>query len=149
FAQLEHEARRVATLVGDRAAPGSRVALIYPPGLDFLTAYFGCLFAGVIAVPVYPPAVPRLEGLPRLQHILKNSGSEAILSTSQLPGLAAIRDRLPGLNFMLTDSPSAGDASEWRDPCMKPADIAFLQYTSGSTTDPKGAVMKHANLLAN
>src|SRR6478752_3919119 len=149
FAQLEREACRVASLVAGCVAPASRVALIYPSGLDFLAAYLRCLFAGVIAVPVYPPAYPRLEGLPRLQHILQNSGSEAVLSCSHLHGLTALRERLGDPLCILTDDASSGDASAWRDPGMKSQDIAFLQFTSGSTTEPKGAVMKHAALLAN
>jgi acyl-CoA synthetase (AMP-forming)/AMP-acid ligase II len=149
FAQLEREARRVAVLIAERIGPGSRLALLYPQGIEFLTAFFGCLFAGVIAVPVYPPAPPRLDGLARLEHILRSSGSEAILSSLQLPSLAALRRHYAHLTWILTDGGANPDPEAWRDPAVQASDIALLQYTSGSTADPKGVVLRHGNLLEN
>jgi acyl-CoA synthetase (AMP-forming)/AMP-acid ligase II len=72
YAQLDARARAIAGALGQRCAPGDRVALLYPPGLDFLDAFFGCLYAGVIAVPAYPP---RNQGhLPRLRAVVTDSG---------------------------------------------------------------------------
>jgi acyl-CoA synthetase (AMP-forming)/AMP-acid ligase II len=149
YARLDSEARRIADLLASRLAPGSRALLLYEPGLDFITAFFGCLYAGVTAVPVFPPAPPRLDlGLAKLKLVLRDSGAEAVLAAGALRALAASLPG-PGERLLATDQPGQGDPAAWRDPGLRPGTVAFLQYTSGSTADPKGVVLTHENLLAN
>ena len=153
YEQLETESRRIADLISTQVAPGARVLLMFPPGLEFLCTFFGCLFAGVIAVPVYPPAPPRYEGFTRLQHVLADSSADALLTTQALMRLAdvmpGVRERLGNVPWIVTDRDRRGDAANWRDPGVKPDSIAFLQYTSGSTSDPRGVVLRHEHLMAN
>ena len=152
YAGLDREARRVASLISGQVALGARVILVYQPGLDFLIAFLGCLYAGVIAIPVYPPRQPRFDGLNRLKRILDDSGADALLTTYAIRALAdtvpAVKDTLAGVRWIQTDG-GRGDASDWRDPDANSDGIAFIQYTSGSTTDPKGVVLRHENLIAN
>ncbi len=154
YAQLDHEARRIADLLADRLAPGARAILVYDPGIEFVAAFFGCLYAGVAAVPVTPPSPPGLElGLASLQRIRADSGAEALLTTRSLHGLAATLPQLTELlgevAWIATDRPTLGDAKAWRDPGIGSSTVALLQYTSGSTSDPKGVVVRNANLMAN
>ncbi len=154
FAELERKVRGVAAALQERAAAGDRALLLYPPGLDFIVAFLGCLYAGTIAVPAYPPRPGR--GASRLRAIARDtearwlltggSAAAAIQAARQeagdLPELAAaqilITDQLPA---------SLADACQERTPAAE--DIAFLQYTSGSTADPKGVIVTHGNLAHN
>ncbi len=147
FADLHRQARRVATHLHG-LSPGSRVLLVHPPGLEFLAAFFGCLQAGVIAVPVCPPrANQAFEGLER---IALDSDACAALTTT------AMRDRLAGpiaesavLARMawLTADASAGAADD--SPRHSLDAVAYLQYTSGSTGTPKGVMVTHGNVVHN
>ena len=144
FAALERAARSVAAALEGRA--GERALLLYPPGLDFVIAFYGCLYARVIAVPAYPPDPNRLERtLPRLQAIARDAEATVALSIAGIP-----RALLPDLEWIATDAlperaPSV-PASLLR---ARPADLAFLQYTSGSTRTPRGVRITHANLADN
>lgn len=146
YTELDAQARRVASLLAERMAPGSRAVLAYGPGLEFAAAFFGCLYAGVVAVPVVPPLPSRREaGLLHIQRILADCRGEAVLTTAKLLPPSALD---PGrVRWMATDGP--GDARAWQDPGVDASTVAFLQYSSGSTSDPKGVVVTHANLLAN
>jgi acyl-CoA synthetase (AMP-forming)/AMP-acid ligase II/alkanesulfonate monooxygenase SsuD/methylene tetrahydromethanopterin reductase-like flavin-dependent oxidoreductase (luciferase family) len=150
-AGLETEARRIASLLAGRIAPGARALLVFEPGLDFLAAFFGALFAGVIAVPVFPPLPPRFAGFDHLERVQRDAGAEAILTSSALSELADSvpggRERLRNVRWIVTDRD--GDAEAWRDPGVTSSTIAFLQYTSGSTSEPRGVVLRHEHLLAN
>jgi acyl-CoA synthetase (AMP-forming)/AMP-acid ligase II/acyl carrier protein/GNAT superfamily N-acetyltransferase len=143
--ELDRRARAVAALLQERARPGDRALLVHPPGLDFLAAFFGCLYAGVIAVPGYPPANRR--HVPRLLAMLDDSGARVVLTTASLRAeVAAWRD---GLDVVATDDLAPGLEGAWRETRPAPDDVALLQYTSGSTGTPRGVQVLHRNLLAN
>lgn len=145
--ELDRRARAVAALLQERARPGDRALLLHPPGLDFLAAFFGCLYAGVIAVSGYPPANRR--HVPRLLSMLDDSGARVALTTATLRAdLAAWLGR-EGLDLVATDDLAPGLEGAWRETRPGPDDVALLQYTSGSTATPRGVQVLHRNLLAN
>lgn len=144
YHELDKRARSIAAALQGMKLQGERALLLYPPGLEYITAFFACLYAGVIAVPAYPPSNKR--HLPRLQSILQDSRAAVILSCSgPAETLFGDRHKLPTLYTDTLDD--ASDA--WRAHRPGGGDIAFLQYTSGSTGTPKGVMVSHANLLAN
>lgn len=152
YAELLEQSRRVATsLVTRGLLPRQAVALMLPTGRDYLTSFFGVMLAGGIPVPIYPPArLAQLEDhLRRHARILANAEAAFIITVPQAKGVAALlRAEAPSLTEVLTpaelDSEPIGLLYR-----AAPEDIAFLQYTSGSTGEPKGVVLTHANLLAN
>lgn len=152
YAELLDEARRIATgLVARGLLPKQTVALMLPTGRSYLTCFFGVMLAGGIPVPIYPPArLAQIEDhLRRHARILANAEAVFIITVPQAKGVAALlRAEAPSLIGIVTpeelDLPPM--ALLYR---AAPDDIAFLQYTSGSTGDPKGVVLTHANLLAN
>src|SRR6185369_9516487 len=144
YAELDARARAIAgRLLESGAAPGDRALLLYPPGLDFIDAFFGCLYAGVIAVPCYPPRPGREQ--PRLKAILADAGARFALCTATIAGrletLAVDDPAIGGLARIATDGPSPPGEPAPDNP------IAFLQYTSGSTSTPKGVMVTQANLV--
>lgn len=151
---LDHSARTIGALLQHLGAAGQPVLLLYPPGLEFLSAFFGCLYAGCIAVPAYPPSPGRADrSIPRLRSIVNSCRPAAVLTTAGSLGVAAelaagdpaFRD----LPWHATDD-LAGDLAElWREPAVDGEALAFLQYTSGSTAAPKGVMLSHKNLLHN
>ena len=156
FADLAQAARRLAAKLQQCTQPGDRVLLVYSPGLDYVVAFFACADAGVVAVPALSPSSART--LPRLQGIIADCQPRMALTSAKiLSGLRELRGvtsgdhGLQGLTWLATDEPCDADASvdTWRDPVTCGQDIAFLQYTSGSTGSPKGVMISHANLLAN
>jgi acyl-CoA synthetase (AMP-forming)/AMP-acid ligase II len=152
YADLDREARRVAVAVGERVAPGGRAVLVYPPGPAFVVAFFGCLYAGVAAVPVFPPVPPRFEaGAEHLRRVIADVGAEAVLCTSDLLGL---RDYLgdggsTGTGWLATDVLGDISPDDWHDLSLDGDSVAFIQYTSGSTSAPKGVILRHHHLIAN
>ncbi len=150
YAQLDERARAIAVAIRERSKPGDRALLLVPPGLDYIAAYFGCLYAGVIAVPAYPPNPRRPDA--RIPVIVDDcEPSVAITTTALLARLESWRgdsQRLRSLDWITVDDVGA-DANAWRDPGVEPDDIAMLQYTSGSTASPKGVVLTHRNLMHN
>ncbi len=148
WARLELRARAIAVRLREVAEPGDRALLLYPPGTEYIAAFFGCLYAGVVAVPVYPPRLGRPMG--RLLAILGNAGASTALTTASL--LASLEGAVPGtdrVRWLATDALEDAAAASWREPGVGPDDLAFLQYTSGSTAEPKGVMLTHANLLSN
>ncbi|MBW3655631.1 MAG: fatty acyl-AMP ligase, partial [Gemmatimonadetes bacterium] len=150
YGRLHREACRVAALLAEGGLQGKRVLLLFPPGLAFVAAWFGCLYAGVVAVPVYPPRSNR--NLDRLQAILADADAAAVLATDEvIAGLAqhaAATPRLAALRWIAVGEPGA-DSAAWDGPEPAPEDVAFLQYTSGSTSTPKGVRVTHVNLVSN
>ncbi len=127
---------------------------MYPPGLEFVAAFFGSLYSGVIAVPV-PPPDPSRPGrtLSRVRGVCKDARPAAALTTSSI--LSAVQESLQqtpdlqGLHWIATDDVSTELADQWQQPEISGDSLAFLQYTSGSTAAPKGVMVTHANLLRN
>ncbi|HEV7785623.1 MAG TPA: fatty acyl-AMP ligase, partial [Thermoanaerobaculia bacterium] len=151
YAELDFRARAVAAALREAVPPGERALLLYPPGLDFIVAFFGCLYAGVVAVPAYPPR-PNDRSQARLRAIARDAEPRVALSTSAtlsgLAGLAAMAPELAAVRWMATDALASG-VSDRQLSEPSPESIAFLQYTSGSTAEPKGVEVTHANLLHN
>ena len=151
FAELDRRARVIAGWLQSQGLQGERALLLYPPGLDFITGYFGCLYAGVMAVTAYPPRMNRSLG--RIQAIAADAGARVALTTQSVyervaPWLAETPD-LMRVEWVPTDRlPGAAEAF-WTEPAVTPETLAFLQYTSGSTGTPKGVMLSHANLLHN
>lgn len=152
YGELDIEARRIAAQLRELLAPGSRALLVYEPGLGFIAALFGCLYAGIVAVPVYPPMPGRMEaGLANLRLIASDCAAKAVLTQAHLRSYledATAAAPVPGITWIVTDQ-GGGDASAWRQPRIRPDAMALLQYTSGSTTDPRGVVLRHDAVLAN
>lgn len=153
YRELDRRARQVAAALQEIGAEGDRAILVYPPGLPFVAAFFGCLYARRIAVPISPPNLSRLSReLPRFRAILGSAAPAAILTSSSLAALTdALRAADPsiaGLPVLATDL-LPGDDPDWRDHGVGPESVAFLQYTSGSTALPKGVMVSHGNLLHN
>jgi acyl-CoA synthetase (AMP-forming)/AMP-acid ligase II/acyl carrier protein len=147
FASLDAQARAIAARLQAEGAAGQRALLLFPPGLEFIAAFFGCLYAGVVAVPAYPPRPRRAD--PRLQEIAADAQPAIVL------GLQSVRDGLDPddglgrLRWLTTDTLPSRAEDGWREPDLAAESLAFLQYTSGSTSTPKGVMVTHANLLEN
>ncbi len=152
FAELDRRARALAAWLAAAGAAGERALLLYPPGLEFVTAFLGCLYAGVVAVPAYPPRANRPDA--RVQAIATDARPRFALSTRALhdraAGLAIHNPALAGVRFVATEGIDPALAELWRPgPGLEPHDLAFLQYTSGSTATPKGVAVRHGNLVHN
>ncbi len=151
YQQLEQRAKAIAAQLQSNLSQGERVLLLYPSGLEFITAFFGCLYAGVNPVPVYPPR--RNQKLSRLQAIVKDAQAKLALTTNSL--LSSIEAKfssspeLEKVPLLGTDNITQEKALNWYKPDLSKEDIAFLQYTSGSTGTPKGVMVTHQNLLHN
>jgi acyl-CoA synthetase (AMP-forming)/AMP-acid ligase II/acyl carrier protein len=151
YAQLDGQARAIASLLKELQCQGQRVVLLYPAGLDYVAAFFGCLYAGAIAVPAYPPRPNR--SLQRIQSIIQDS--EATVALTQEAVLSKLEQRfaecpeLRSLYWLSTDDLNSQLADSWQRPDIGADSLALLQYTSGSTAAPKGVMISHDNLLHN
>lgn len=145
YAQLEARILRLASYLQGRGLEGQRALIVGNTSIEYLVHFFGCLYAGVIAVPAVPVVRSRRTGtLERLQSMAVDSGARIVL--------AAEEDRrdpvLDGLEWLNECDAQAADSTAWRAPEIGPDSPAFLQYTSGSTTRPRGVVLSNTNLLA-
>ncbi|MEW5926854.1 MAG: non-ribosomal peptide synthase/polyketide synthase [Gemmatimonadota bacterium] len=151
YGELDLRARAVAARLQALGARGERALLLYPPGLEYVAALFGCFYAGVVAVPAYPPR--RNKPDPRLRGIVADCAPTLALTTRELLGeaerLCAHTPELGGLRWLATEDVAADEAEGWTDPRAAGDTLAFLQYTSGSTAAPKGVMVSHGNLLHN
>jgi amino acid adenylation domain-containing protein len=151
YQQLDQLARRIAVQLQARGLTGERALLLYPPGLDYLAAFFGCLYAGVVAVPAYPPRNQR--NIPRIQAIVTDAQAAIALTTtailSTVQSLLIQKTDLTSLQWLITDNLTEGIENTWQQPFIHQDTLAFLQYTSGSTGTPKGVMLSHGNLLHN
>lgn len=151
FAELDRRARLIAAKLQELDGEGERALLLYPPGLEYIAAFFGCLYAGVIAVPAYPPRMNRPA--PRIQAIVVDSRATIALTTPEIMDSMEKRFEhtpdLESLEWVDTDELPIGLEAEWQHPEVTPDTLAFLQYTSGSTSTPKGVMLSHGNLLHN
>ncbi len=148
YAELDARARAIGSSLQAEGAGGERVALLLPPGPEFIASFFGCLYAGAVAVPALPPR--RRGADPRLQAICRDARPRVVLTTaSLLPVLESAAAEIPELAAALRMASATEDAADWRRPDVRPEALAFLQYTSGSTSSPKGVMVSHGNLLHN
>jgi acyl-CoA synthetase (AMP-forming)/AMP-acid ligase II len=165
YLALARRVRAVARLLERAGAVGERALLLFPPGLDYIVAFLGCLRAGVTAVPAYPPDPFRLDRtLPRLRAIVTDAAPRFALTNAAVLDLAssllADEEGFASLEWLATDTvtETQGDEEPPRDgawpspepgPGPKEDALAFLQYTSGSTGQPRGVALTHGNLIAN
>src|SRR5262249_27069385 len=142
YEELDRKARAIAARLQAVCRPGDRALLICPPGLEYIAAFFGCLYAGVIAVPGYPPR-PN-QGLTRLQTIAVDCGARAGVSQGETLGKALpLIERTPPLSeleWLAIDVIEPGVENDWRPVEITGSTLSFLQYTSGSTGTPKGVM---------
>jgi thioester reductase-like protein len=149
FAALHSRAQGVAAVLQQRLVPGDRALLLYEGGVDFVTAFLGCLYAGIVAVPAYPPDPRRIHRtLPRLRAIVDDARARLVLASADTLHVAepicAQADGLRDLVWLGSGAIEHGAAP--RSHAALPSDLAFLQYTSGSTGDPKGVMITRDNL---
>lgn len=175
YGELDRRARAIAAFLQDAGISGERALLFYAPGLDFICAFFGCLYAGVVAVPTYPPVSRQM--MAQVEPIIKDAGPKAILTTADIASklkallsLQSIGEKKPlrfigrGLEKYFPIFKQLGGATTrviatdridtdldrmWRRPELDSASLAFLQYTSGSTSLPKGVMVSHGNIMHN
>ncbi|MCA9107861.1 MAG: fatty acyl-AMP ligase, partial [Planctomycetales bacterium] len=151
YADLDARARRIGAKLVAMGLRGQRALLLYPPGLEFVAAFFGCHYAGAIPVPAYPPRRNRNMG--RIQAISEDADAKAALTVREVvdrvDGLLDDSPSLKSIPWLATEEIPEELSGDWVPPDIRPDDIALLQYTSGSTGSPKGVVLTHANLLAN
>jgi acyl-CoA synthetase (AMP-forming)/AMP-acid ligase II len=153
YGELDTKARAIASVLAEHAAPGDRVLLLYEPGLEFVAAFYACLYAGLIAVPAWPPDPARLaRTLPRLRSMVKDCQADVVATSSLIfgffPMVAEQAPDLRELTWVTTDT-IREELPGWTPPRMSEDTIAFLQYTSGSTGNPKGVVLTNGCLVAN
>jgi amino acid adenylation domain-containing protein len=154
YGELDRRARAIAAWLQSLGARGERAILLYPPGLDYIAAFFGCLYADVVAVPAYPPQRKRTLG--RLRAVLADSGATIALTTANVrAGVDRLCrhdsgiDEFAKVQWIETDVLPKSIESTWQTPSVTGQALAFLQYTSGSTGSPKGVMVSQENLLHN
>ncbi len=151
YAELDRQAAAIARQLMAKGAQGERALLLYPPGLDFIAAFFGCLYAGATAVPAYPPRLNR--PMPRIQAIVHDAHAGFALTTTQILGSVEKRFEheplLETLDWIDTEQLAPDWGEGWQPASASPDQLAFLQYTSGSTSAPKGVMLTHSNLMYN
>ncbi|PSB25824.1 type I polyketide synthase [Stenomitos frigidus] len=151
YADLDRKARAIAAQLQQICVVGERALILYPPGLDYIATLFGCLYAGVVAVPAYPPRNTR--NVPRIATITKDAEVALILtpeaSLAKNQSVWSQMDHAKAIHWLATDTISPSLATDWQEITIHPDTLAVLQYTSGSTSLPKGVMLTHGNLLHN
>ncbi|MGC4060234.1 MAG: amino acid adenylation domain-containing protein [Aquabacterium sp.] len=150
YAELDARSRALAAELQARFAPGDRALLLLDNDQHYVVAFFGCLYAGLTAVPVFPPESAREQHLARLVGIAADCQARCVLTSQAILSLVGAKTDVFGAAVSLAvDAIDDAKAPLWREHTPRPGDIAFLQYTSGSTAAPKGVMVTHANLMAN
>ncbi|HEV7683496.1 MAG TPA: fatty acyl-AMP ligase [Pyrinomonadaceae bacterium] len=154
YGELDRQARGVAAKLQLLETSGQTALLLYPYGLEFIAAFLGCLYGGVVALPAYPPLSPR-QGrvITRITGIMEDAKPTVALTTSAVKNkvetlFTQISNTRP-MRFLATDKVAAYLAEDWDGSPANRDATAFLQYTSGSTTTPKGVMVSHRNLIQN
>ncbi|NQE85756.1 fatty acyl-AMP ligase [Nocardia terpenica] len=151
FHEMDRAARAFAATLQPIAEPGERAVLLLPPGLDYVKAFFGCLYAGIIAVPLFPPSTHNANG--RLDAVCTDADPACLITTDDdMARVTSWLDASPTDSTRLIVSTGEVDdafAATWDWPDVDPEQSALLQYTSGSTRTPAGVMVPHRGLLAN
>ncbi|MFG3282471.1 fatty acyl-AMP ligase [Streptomyces sp. NPDC048111] len=153
YEELDLGARRIASVLQARGAQGAPVLLLYGSTAEFLVAYVACLYAGAVAVPApLPGGGPHARRTDRVSSVLRDTGARLVLTEQE--NAPAVSQWLAatlteGVACLATDLPGLGDADAWQPVRSGPDDLAFLQYTSGSVSDPRGVMVSHRNLMHN
>ena len=151
YRELDRQARAIAAWLESLGLVGERALLLYPTNLEFIAAFFGCLYAGVTAVPIYPPRRNRF--LSRIQAIAADADAKVALTTDAVfRRVKPLAEQTPGfreLTWLATCNAPEEMERRWEKPDVHADTLAFLQYTSGSTGTPKGVMLTHANLMHN
>ncbi|MGK7941317.1 MAG: AMP-binding protein [Crocosphaera sp.] len=152
YGELEQRAKAIAARLQSLDSYGERALLLYPAGLELLCAFFGCLYAGVIGIPAPPPEASRLKRtLPRLQAIAKDSQTSLVLCNSKIISIVdEARQQVPELQpikWLDTEAINNELSQNWYKPDINKDTLAYLQYTSGSTSTPKGVMISHDNII--
>lgn len=151
WAQLDRRARAIAVRLRELAEPGERIMLLCPPGFLYLEAFFGCQYAGMIAIPLYPPRLNR--PLDAIQNVAQDVQARFVVTTQEIG--KTLEDRLPhapalqSMRWLLVEDLVQGEHENWTPPAIDGDSLAFFQYTSGSTGAPKGVMVRQRNLIAN
>lgn len=151
YGELERTVCSLAGQLAQRARPGTRVLLLYPPGIDVVCAFWACICAGLVPVPApAPDPVRRKHSLPRLRAIIEDAQASMVLTTSRIEDLSSeisvVTDESP-IEWIATDQPYE-PAATVELPRLEESALAYLQYTSGSTATPRGVMISHQNILA-
>ena len=151
YAELDQKARAIAVFLRQRFQAGDRLLLMHPPGLEFVEAFWGCLYAGMVAIPVPPPDAFRVkQSGRRLTAIAQDAQAAGVLTVQETMTLCkeSMSEGLLGKpdSWILSDTIGFEGAESWTCPPRHAHDVAYLQYTSGSTSSPKGAMVSHGNL---
>jgi len=151
YRQLDIQARAVAAKLQAIGMTGERALLLFPPGLEFISAFFGCLYAGVAAVPAYPPR--RNRNMVRIQAIAEDAEAKVALTLSdvyeRMKPMLEETAGLASLEWVMLDQVGDNLHQDWGMPDITSETLAFLQYTSGSTGTPKGVMLSHGNMIHN
>ena len=151
YKELDAQACLIASRLQREGTADGRALLLYPSGPEFITAFFGCLYAGIVAVPAHLPR-PN-QDLSRLEAIVSDSQASFALTTStvlaKLERLLKENQSLAALRWLKTDELASHQGKSWHEADVSSDAIAYLQYTSGSTGTPKGVMVTHRNLLHN
>lgn len=151
YSALHSRAKTIAGRLQTFCSNGERALLLYPPGLDFIAAFYGCLYAGILAVPTYPAHNTR--NLSRIHTLAVEARINVVLTTSKMRSLMEPHfnqsDDLAGMQWLSSDQVGEATAELWQLPSLDSDSLAFIQYTSGSTTAPRGVMLSHGNLLHN
>lgn len=144
YFELDRRAQKIAGYLREKGLVGERVLLLYPSSNEYIVAFLGCLYGGVIAVPAYPPK--NNHHASRLSNIIVDADVKAVLTHSSL--YEKIIEQVCAEMYVASDEID-GTYSAWRNDVILSSDVAYLQYTSGSTGAPKGVMVTHENILIN
>lgn len=150
YRELHQRAVDTAVYLQQHVAVGARAMLLLHSGLDYVAAFFGCLYAGVIAVPAYPPESKRPRHIGRLRSIVEDANATILLSSSAaLADVDILATHCADAILHVVDILPRAQESDWCRPLLQHDSIAFLQYTSGSTSTPRGVQVSHGNIMVN